>query len=87
MTWIAAATTGAGVGVVYFGGLWLTVRRLTARENLLLGVSRVARLALVAVVFYGLSREGADMVVAGLGGLWLARCVLVRQLGGLAHDC
>jgi F1F0 ATPase subunit 2 len=86
MTWLVAATTGASVGIAYFGGLWLTVRRVAQGPRPILFVlSRVARLALVAGVFYGLSREGADMVLAGLSGLWLARWLLIRQLGGLSH--
>jgi F1F0 ATPase subunit 2 len=80
MTWIAALTTGAGLGLVFFGGLWLTVRQLVqAPRRGLLGASRLARLALVGLGFYGLSREGPAMLLAGLVGLWLARWCLIRS--------
>jgi F1F0 ATPase subunit 2 len=84
MNWIAAVGTGAGMGLAFYGGLWLSVRRLaTARRRAgWLGVSRVARLTLVALGFYALSREGIDLALAGLAGLLLVRWYLLRRLGG-----
>jgi F1F0 ATPase subunit 2 len=83
MNWFVALTTGAGLGLVSFGGLWFTVRLVMSRQQAgLLWASKVVRLAVVALGLYGLSRAGADMVLAGLGGLWLARWALVRQLEG-----
>lgn len=87
MTWFAAITTGFGLGLISFGGLWLTVRQLVDRPRrmVVIGASGFARLLLVGLVFYTLSREGADKVVAGLGGLWLARWCLIRRLGGALY--
>ncbi len=124
MSWQTALLCGVGLGLVSFGGLWLTVRQLVSpkrqrglpcpslalranqpplvrglpcpslalranqprlgspRTRLVLAGSNLARLTLVAVVFCGLSREGIDKVLAGLAGLWLARCWLIHQLGG-----
>jgi hypothetical protein len=45
----------------------------------LLGASGLARLFLVGLAFYALSREGPDKLLAGLAGLWLARWCLIRH--------
>ena len=52
MTWVAAMTTGFGLGLVSFGSLWLTVRQLVRRprQRVLIAASRVVRLLLVLVV-------------------------------------
>jgi F1F0 ATPase subunit 2 len=87
MTWNEALMTGAGLGLAYFGGLWLTVRYLSrGRRGVLLAASRCLRLGLVGLTFYGLSRDGVGMVLSGLAGLWLARWCLIRQLSGGQHD-
>jgi len=87
MTWFAAITTGFGLGLASFGALWLTVRQQAWRSQrkVLMGASGLARLFLVGLVLYALSREGPDKVLAGLGGLWLARWCLIRRLGGVQH--
>jgi F1F0 ATPase subunit 2 len=79
MNWLAALGTGAGMGLAFYGGLWLTIRRLAAAPRVAswLGLSRAARLALVGLGLYALGREGIDMVLAGLAGLWLVRWYLV----------
>jgi hypothetical protein len=47
-----------------------------------LAVSRSVRLTLVGFGFYTLSREGADLALAGLAGLWLARGWFLWHLKG-----
>lgn len=88
MTWIAAMTTGAGLGLAFYGGLWLTVRQLVwkQRHKGFLVASGFVRLALVGLVLYGLGCEGVDKMVAGVTGLWLARGCLIRQLGEVRHE-
>jgi F1F0 ATPase subunit 2 len=81
-----ALTTGVGLGLVHFGGLWGTVRLLHRRDAArLLVLGQLTRFALAAAVFYGLSREGAAMVLLGLLGFWLARLTLLVCLGGPGH--
>ncbi|HZT80694.1 MAG TPA: ATP synthase subunit I [Gemmataceae bacterium] len=84
MTWFAALATGVGLGLAYFGGLWLTVRHAAGRRGgaLLLALSRFARLALAGLTFYALLREGTACALAGLLGLLLARWHLLSWLGG-----
>jgi F1F0 ATPase subunit 2 len=83
MSW-GAVVVGAALGVAYFGGLWLTTRRLLGGRGgwWLLPLSRWLRLALAGAAFYALSLEGAGAVLSGLAGLWLARGWLIRLLGG-----
>jgi len=82
MTWLAAITTGAGVGLVFYGGLWWTVRQLTAgRCAMWFAVSGVARVTLAGLAFYALAREGIELAAAGLLGLWLMRRYLLHELG------
>ena len=87
MSWGEALGAGAGLGLVYFGGLWLTVHRIVqgTRGKGLLLLSWLARLTLAALVFAALAREGPGAVLAGLGGLVLARRCLVGRLGGVSR--
>jgi F1F0 ATPase subunit 2 len=89
MTWFAALITGTGAGLAYFGGLWLTLRLGLAgtRMRCLFLLSYSARLILVALTFYALSREGAAILLAGLAGLLVARRWLLAHLGGTSHAC
>ena len=74
MTWAAAVVTGVGVGLAFFGALWLSVQRLPRTGTAWpLALGALARLGLVGLVFCGLAREGPGVALAGLGGLWLAR--------------
>lgn len=84
MNWAASAGTGFGLGLVYFGGLWLGLRGLRAGTRLGAGfaLGRAGRLALAAVTFYALLRTGGTgAVLVGLGGLLAARWYLLRILG------
>ncbi len=87
MTWPAALTTGFGLGLAYFGGLWLSVRQLTGRRHprAWLAIGRALRLALAALVFCALSRHGAEALLVGLLGFWLARWLLLVRVAGVHH--
>lgn len=84
MNWVAAAGTGFGLGLAYFGGLWVSVRGLERRRSLRgLARARLLRLALAGVTFYALLKAGGlGAVAAGLVGLVGARWHLARTLGG-----
>jgi F1F0 ATPase subunit 2 len=77
-----AAVGGAAVGLVYFGGLWVTVRRLPASRTpvVLTLVSFVGRLAIVAVGFWVLTADEPLRIGAALLGLLAVRTVLVRRV-------
>lgn len=88
MTWYAALTTGAGLGLVYFAGLWWSVRQLLfrpERRGWIVG-GRIVRLVFSGLGFFALSRFGVMAVVVGLAGFWMARCHLLYRLGGISHE-
>jgi F1F0 ATPase subunit 2 len=87
MMWIAAVGAGAGLGLAYFGGLWLTVRGVVNRpsRSALVPYGGAIRLVLLGVGLTMLGRQGAGILLWALGGLWLSRWFLVRRLAG-GHD-
>ena len=85
MSWIVAAGAGVGLGLVYFGGLWLTVCWVVSRPatSLLIPLSSVVRLAMVGAGLVVLSRYGSGGILAALVGLRLSQWCLLRRWGGL----
>jgi hypothetical protein len=84
MTWIASVGVGAGLGVAYFGGLWLTIRGVVGRpgRSALVPYGAAIRLALLGSGLMLLGRQGAGALVGALGGLWLSRWFLLRRIAG-----
>ncbi len=74
---------GAATGLFFFGGLWLTVRRIpTSRgPHLLLIGSFFARLAVVLAAFYALVPWGWQAMAVALAGMLIVRQLLVRRKG------
>ncbi len=85
--WIAALVTGGGLGLLYFGGLWLTVRHAVQgpKSAAWFALSSLTRLGAIALVLAALIRDGAALAVPALVGLWLARSFLIHYLGGSGH--
>lgn len=70
-----AFVAGMGLGAIYFGGLWLTVRRLPSTRfpvRWLVG-SWLLRAIVALGGFYGLLREHWSYALTGVGGFWVAR--------------
>ena len=84
MIWVAAVVAGAGLGLAYFGGLWLTVRGVVGRPARagLVPYGGAIRLALLGSGLLLLGRQGAGALVGALGGLWLSRWYLLRRIAG-----
>lgn len=80
----AALAGGAVLGGIYFGGLWLTVRRLAggqSRAAALLLLSFGLRSAIVLLGFYAIVDGGHwDRLLTALIGFIAVRVVLVRRL-------
>jgi len=79
---------GAVLSGIYFGALWLTLRRLThsRRPAVLLMMSLLVRLTLVLTGFY-LILDGAhwDRLLAALFGFITVRTLLMRKLRPMAN--
>lgn len=74
---------GIGLGIFYFCGLWLTVRRLTkARWPVVMSLSSFfGRLAAVLLGFYFVMGGRWERLIACLVGFLVVRVVLVRRWG------
>lgn len=76
-----AVAAGAGLGAVFFGGLWWTVRLAVASRwaPLWFAGSLLARTALALAGFYAVSAGGRlDRLLLGLLGFVLARAAVTR---------
>ncbi len=73
---------GAALGLFYFGGLWLTVRRLTTARHLALWMlgSFLIRNLLVAVGFYPVVLQGWQAALFCLVGFIVIRFILIRRI-------
>jgi len=85
-----ALSLGAGIclGIFYFFGLWLTVRRLTtARRPVLMSLSSFfGRLAVVLLGFYFVMGGRWERLIACFVGFLAVRVVLVRRWGPDRQD-
>jgi F1F0 ATPase subunit 2 len=83
---VFGVVVGMLLGLFYYGGLWLTVRRLhtLARPGVWLFLSLVVRIAVVVAILLILFPGHWERLVAALVGMFVARIALVRSLGGLA---
>jgi len=73
---------GLLLGLVYFGGLWLTVRRLTTGKHqaiVMLG-SFVIRNALMVIGFFPVIRQGWQTTLICLAGIIIVRFILIRRI-------
>lgn len=77
---LAGVLAGALLGLLFFGGLWITSARLArgGRIGPLLVVSYAARMALLALGLVTLARLGPVLLLGAVPGLVLARTVLTR---------
>jgi F1F0 ATPase subunit 2 len=78
-TLLLALGAGAGLGAVFFAGLWWTVARLgrTRRPGLLLAGSLLLRMAFALGGFYLVARAGWRPLLSCLLGFLLARAAVV----------
>ena len=79
-TVIGALAAGMGLGTLFFGGLWWTVRRgLTATNPALwFGLSALVRVAITVTGLYYIARSGWPSLLACLCGLLIARVAVMR---------
>lgn len=83
MLLLAAGTlVGVALGLVVFGGLWWTTRRLTdsRRPALLLTASFLLRLVIAAGALVGLARAEPTLLIGALVGVLIARVALIRRI-------
>lgn len=78
---VVSFIAGGLIGTVYFGGLWLTVKRIPGSDkpHLLLIGSFFLRMIVVLAAFYALTPWGWHAMAAALLGLLVTRQSLTRM--------
>ena len=79
---LLAVVSGAGIGAIYFGGLWWTVRRAGSfrRPALSMLVSILLRMSLVLAGFYLVAGDSWQRLLLCLLGFVVARVAVTRLL-------
>lgn len=88
--WLLLATAliaGLVMGALYFGGLWLTVQRLSdARQPALLALGSLAgRLGMLLLGLYFIAGGQFARIGIYLLGFFIMRTILVRRWGPQKH--
>lgn len=80
MSMLLAALAGIALGVIFFGGLWWTVRRgaLAAQPALWFFGSLLLRMGIVMVGFYFVAGANWQRLLLCLAGFALARAIVTR---------
>ncbi|WP_319523259.1 ATP synthase subunit I [uncultured Desulfosarcina sp.] len=82
---------GTFLGLIYFGGLWLTVKTAPGKQRPVrwLAASFLARIAVALAGFWVALRMNPAALFLALAGFFLVRIVLTRVLGrkrkGIGH--
>jgi F1F0 ATPase subunit 2 len=88
MNWVTAISSGFGLGLLYFGGLWRTVRMCQLRSICSTHqiLNRLLRLGMVSIVFHALLKSGGiTALLTGLVGMLVARRFIIREMGRKRH--
>jgi len=80
LTLLLAGVAGGLLGVLFFGGLWFTVRKGLSSEHPALWFfgSMLLRTAFVLVGFYFIAIHGLDRLLVSLLGFVIARLVVAQ---------
>ena len=82
MMYATAALAGILLGIIYFGGLWLTIQRMSqvSRPILLLTGSFILRLGMVLVGFYLVSNGRLEFLAVCLVTFLLTRFYFIKKI-------
>ena len=83
MSWILIFLAGGVLGLFYFGGLLLTIRKMTQWKQpaLLMILSLFVRVAIVVSGFYWLTEGQWRELLVALIGFIVIRMIMVRRFG------
>ncbi len=86
--YIAAFGGGVGLGLFYFGGLWLTVKKIPRSSNpkQLLVWSAVGRLAPTLLALFFAVRIDPGFFVVMLPGFFAVRHVMTRRVAHISRE-
>ena len=74
---------GVILGLIYFGGLWLTVNKLPSKKHPAgwFLMSLLVRLSIVLTGFYLVSQGQVENLLVCLVGLIVGRLIIMRRMG------
>ena len=79
---LAMLSAGAIIGILYFGGLWLTLNKLTKTKSwsLWLGVSFLVRMTLAMAGFWFLGAGDWRRILALITGFTIIRFLSIKRI-------
>jgi F1F0 ATPase subunit 2 len=82
LLFVYPAIVGLGLGLLYYGGLWLTLRKLTQLQQpaVWLSLSLLLRMIAVVAVLYLLFADSWQQLLLALLGMLIMRSVLVQRI-------
>jgi F1F0 ATPase subunit 2 len=83
MNLMIAILAGVGIGLTFFGGLWVSIRCAvqSPRRCAMIAISGILRWILAGVAFFVISRAGTTAVLAAFCGFWLVRSIMILGMG------
>lgn len=77
---LIALVAGGALGVIFFWGLWYTVRigLRSKHSGLIFTVSLIVRMAIVLLGFYYIGAQNWQKMLASLVGFLIARIIITR---------
>lgn len=77
---LPALFAGVILGIIFFGGLWLTIQKglRSKRSGLVFMGSFIVRMAIIVLGFYYVGADNWQKMLVCLGGFLLARIVITR---------
>ena len=84
MAYVLAFGVGIILGLLFFGGLYITVQKMETMKNpgLLMILSFMARMGVLVIAFYFISKVGYKEVLSALAGVILTRFVMTFRMRG-----
>jgi F1F0 ATPase subunit 2 len=82
MMYVVAALAGILFGIIYFGGLWLTIQKMSQvnRPVILLIASFIVRLGLVLIGFYLIANGRIEMLAVSLITFFITRFFFISRI-------
>lgn len=73
---------GIALGIVYFGGLYFSIQKMTKAKypSLIMTLSFILRMAILVGVFFYLSKGGYQDMLFGLLGVLLVRIIMTFMM-------
>jgi F1F0 ATPase subunit 2 len=84
MSYVLAFGAGMILGLLFFGGLYITIQKIETAKNpaLIMILSFMIRMAVLVVAFYFIAQSGYKEVLFALAGVIITRFVMTFRMRG-----